>query len=181
MPEPSGNRTSENPDSVLDRANAGVAQYLGRMAEEARRVGAFGEEYFTHATANVIANLRKWYLDPDVDRLSPNLKAGIRDVIEAEDWEKIANAFVRTVNFGTGGIRSLMAFDKESVERLARDGLDARILKGPNTINNIVVLQTAGGVARYLIDTYGADDAGMARAKVVVGYDSRIRGSTFAE
>ena len=181
MPESNGDRTPANMQSLLDRASAGVTEYLARMAEEARRVGAFGEDYFTHVTTNVIENLGKWVRDPDVDRLSPNLKAGIGDVIEAGDWEKIANAFVRTVNFGTGGIRALMAFDKASIESLARDGLDARILKGPNTINNIVVLQMAHGVARYLIDTYGTDEDGNARAKVVVGYDSRIRGSSFAE
>jgi phosphomannomutase len=166
---------------VLDRAHAGVTEYLGRMADEARRVGAFGEEYFAHATAHVIENLDAWYLDADIDRLSPNLKAGIRDAVDAEDWAGIVNAFVRTVKFGTGGIRSLMAFDKASIEKLAGDGLDARILKGPNTINNIVVLQMAGGVAKYLIDTHGVDGAGAARAKVVVGYDSRIRGASFAE
>jgi phosphomannomutase len=181
MSDPAGGRAPEGQEAVLERADAGVTAYLERMAVEARRAGAFGEEYFEHATANVIGNLGAWYRDPDIDRLSPNLKAGVRDAIEAGDWENITNAYVRTVKFGTGGIRSLMAFDKASIERLARDGLDARILKGPNTINNIVVLQMASGVARYLIDTYGVDESGAARAKVVVGFDSRIRGSSFAE
>lgn len=181
MPDPRTKEASGRTGVMLERAHAGVSAYLGRMAEEARRMGAFGEQYFEHATSNVAANLDAWYLDPEIDRLSPNLKAGIHDAVDAEDWENVTNAFVRTVKFGTGGIRSLMAFDKASIERLDEDGLDARILKGPNTINNIVVLQMAYGVARYLIDTYGADEAGRPRAKVVVGYDSRIRGSSFAE
>jgi len=181
VPESTRGPTSEGADRVLERAEAGVSAYLEGMAEEARRVGAFGDDYFKHAAEKVLANLGEWYRDAEIDRLSPRLKEGIREAVAAGDWEKVANAYVRTVNFGTGGIRALMAFDKESVERLARDGLDAKILKGPNTINNIVVLQTAGGVARYLIDTYGVDEEGRARAKVVVGYDSRIRGSSFAE
>lgn len=183
MPEPeqTGSSSSVGADRVLERAEAGVSACLEEMAEQARRVGAFGEGYFKHAAENVLTNLAKWYRDVEVDRLSPNLKAGIREAVAGEDWEKITNAYVRTVKFGTGGIRALMAFDKASIERLARDGLDAKILKGPNTINNIVVLQMAGGVADYLIDTYGIDEEGQARARVVVGYDSRIRGSSFAQ
>ena len=81
MPEASRPPAPEGPEQVLERARAGVTGYLGRMSEEASRVGAFGEEYFQHATSNIIANLEAWYLDPEIDRLSPNLKAGIRPSI----------------------------------------------------------------------------------------------------
>jgi phosphomannomutase len=77
------------------------------------------------------------------------------------------------MSFGTGGIRGLMANDKESIIRLKEEGLDARILKGPNTLNNIVLLITSAGVAKF----------GLKRGynKIVLGYDSRIRGWDFAK
>ena len=61
----------------------------------------------------------------------------------------IVNAFRQNIRFGTGGIRGMMAFDKRSIELLKEEGLDAPILKGPNTINNIVLLKTSVGVAQF--------------------------------
>ena len=72
-----------------------------------------------------------------------------------------------------GGIRGFMAGDKASILKLQKKGLDAPILKGPNTINNIVLLLTSAGVAKY------GKDNGL--NKIVIGYDSRIRGADFAE
>ena len=50
-------------------------------------------------------------------------------------------------------------------------GIDAPILKGPNTINNVLLALTATGVAQY----------GKANglSKIVIGYDSRVRGFEF--
>lgn len=53
------------------------------------------------------------------------------------------------MSFGTGGIRGFLANDKESIIKLKEEGLDARILKGPNTLNNIVLLITSAGVAKF--------------------------------
>ena len=47
-------------------------------------------------------------------------------------------------------------------------------MKGPNTINDIVLLLTSAGVAKYGREQKPPFD------KVVIGYDSRIRGYDFA-
>ncbi|OGG55468.1 MAG: hypothetical protein A3F84_01530 [Candidatus Handelsmanbacteria bacterium RIFCSPLOWO2_12_FULL_64_10] len=172
------------PNETLDRAEKGIRSYL----REKREKGELAENYYQDAINNVIPNLRDWYTDSAIDRLSPSLKLGIRDAVDHQRWEDLVNAFVRNVTFGTGGIRSLMAFDrasihrlKDSTDRLKEKGLDARILKGPNTINNVVVLRTAYGVARYLVDRYGAAGSGAPKARAVVGYDSRVGGEAFAK
>ena len=163
--------TIEVDSEVLAQAERGIEEYLERM----RASGELAENYYEAARRNVFPNLREWVTDPDIRRLSPNLAAGVMDAVREGRWEEIVNAFVREVKFGTGGIRSLMAFRKEDIERLAEEGVDARILKGPNTINNIIVLKCAYGVARYLVDTIRDRTP-----RVVVGYDSRIQGAAFA-
>ncbi|MGH7444081.1 MAG: hypothetical protein ACREKM_04355, partial [Longimicrobiales bacterium] len=156
---------------LLQQAEQGINAYLERM----RASGELAENYYQTARENVFANLREWVSDPDIHRLSPNLRAGVFDAVRAGRWDELVNAFVREVKFGTGGIRSLMAFRKEDIEQLAEEGVDARILKGPNTINNIIVLKCAYGVARYLVDNVKGR-----KPRVVVGFDSRVQGAAFA-
>jgi len=67
-----------------------------------------------------------------------------------------------------------MAFDKDSIVRLNSEGIGAPILKGPNTINDLVFSLTSVGVARF------GKDQRPAYEKVVIGYDSRIRGHDLA-
>jgi len=169
--------------SIPQNGEAGIhADHLARAQQGIQRylAGAnLAKEYLEAANREVIGNLREWLLDPEFDRLSPNLRAGIRDAIDAGRWSDLVNAFVRKVKFGTGGIRGLMAFDMESIRKLMDEGIDARILKGPNTINNIVVMQAACGVARFFNDPRNRPgSSGPARA--VVGYDSRVQGAAFA-
>jgi len=81
------------------------------------------------------------------------------------------------IAFGTGGIRGVAAFaepdDESELELLYKEGIYAPILKGPNTINDLVLMKKSAGVAKY------AKENGL--KKVVIGYDSRIHGKTFAE
>lgn len=155
-------------DALLTCASQGVAGYL----EEARSAGKIDPQQFASASKAVPANLEAWVRDPLIHALSPNLRGGIARAIEAEDWEALVNAFRKRMSFGTGGIRGLMAFDRASIERLQQDGIDAPILKGPNTFNNIVVLLTSAGVAAY------GRKCGF--RSIVIGYDSRVRGADFA-
>ena len=96
------------------------------------------------------------------------------DAVEAGRWEDLVNAYRKELSFGTGGIRGMMAFDRDSIVRMQEDGLDARILKGPNTLNNIVVLKVSAGVAQF------GKQGGRNFDRIVIGYDSRIRGGDFA-
>lgn len=155
--------------TALNTAKTNVNVYL----EEALKAGKIDQQSFEGAKKNTIANLEDWLSDDHIDRISPNLKAGIIEAIQKGQWEDIVNAFRKKLSFGTGGIRGLMAQDKESIIKLKDDGLDAKILKGPNTLNNLVLLVVSAGVAKF------GNDKGY--NKIVIGYDSRIRGFDFAK
>ncbi|MHC4644863.1 MAG: phosphohexomutase domain-containing protein [Planctomycetota bacterium] len=169
-------------DSVLKRANEGIFKYL----ETALAIGRIDRQSYEEAGKHTFANLSQWLKDPDIDIVSPSLKEGICRTIEDSQWdttddikgmgkmENLVNAFRRTVRFGTGGIRGLMAFDKDSIIRLKDKGIGAPILKGPNTINDLVFLLTSVGVAKF------GKDQRPPLEKVVIGYDSRIRGYDLA-
>jgi phosphomannomutase len=159
-----------NIEAILGRAEAGVSSYLKAALDD----GSINQGQFDTATANVIPTLRKWLNDPALDRISPNLKSGVADTVDNGCWEDIVNAYRKACSFGTGGIRGMMAFDRQSIVRLRDDGLDARILKGPNTLNNVVLLRTSAGVARF------GKDGGHRFDRIVIGYDSRVRGGDFA-
>jgi len=157
-------------DSALAAAERGIAGYL----DAARKAGRIDGQLFETATGNTFPSLRRWLTDPDVDRISSRLKEGIIAAIDAERWEDLVNAFRQSVRFGTGGIRGMMAFDRESIVRLKDEGLNAPILKGPNTLNDLVLLATSVGVAQF------GRDQSPPFERVVVGYDSRIRGHDLA-
>jgi phosphomannomutase len=166
-------KTEFQTDLLLQMAFAGIK---GRL-EDMQKRGELSKNYFELASAEVPRNLEEWLSDEAIDALSPNLRLGIKDAIEAERWDDLINTFVRKVKFGTGGIRSMMAFDRYSILAMDREGIDARILKGPNTINNVVIMTCAFGVGRYLMDR--ARREGASEPKVVVGFDSRIQGEAF--
>jgi len=167
--------------AALEKAENGVNQYLRATWKR----GEIDKQLYDAARANTLPNIEKWLTDPRIDGISPSLKAGIITAIEnaaSEDarkgkpeeaegdgWEVIVNAFRQSLRFGTGGIRGMMAFDRESIVRLKEQGLDAPILKGPNTFNNLVLLLTSAGVARF------GKDRGL--SKIAIGYDSRVRGA----
>ncbi len=160
-----------NLDSILKKAEEGVKEYL----EASRESGRIDEQLYHDALANTLPNLGEWLKNPDIDRISSKLKKGIVEVIEQEKWEEIVNAFRQSLRFGTGGIRGLMGMDKPSIIKLKQEGVDTDILKGPNTMNDLVILLTSAGVAKF------GRNQPQPLEKVVVGYDSRVRGQDFAE
>ncbi|QXD14495.1 hypothetical protein GQ464_013795 [Rhodocaloribacter litoris] len=155
---------------LLKRAEQGIMEYLN----EARAAGRIDEVLYNTAVANTVPNLKAWLADPNIDRISKNLKEGIYRTIEAEKWEDLVNAYRQNLRFGTGGIRGMMAFDRESIRMMYEHGIDVPILKGPNTINEIVFLKTSVGVAQF------GKDQDPAFERIVIGYDSRVRGQDFA-
>ena len=124
-----------NITAALAAAKTGIDEYLERVLKE----GKIDQQLYDSAKKNTIQNLSRWLNDPNIDRLSPNLKKGIIEAITKQRWQDITNAFRKDMSFGTGGIRGLMASKKEDVEELDGKGIDASILKGPNTLNNILV------------------------------------------
>ena len=152
----------------LDLAKTGISKYLLAALEN----DIIDQQLYNIAKANTYSNLKKWMLDENLDIISPNYKKGIIQAIENEEWEKLVNAYRQYLSFGTGGIRGMMAYDYNSIVKIKEQGLDAPIIKGPNTINNILLLLTSVGVAKF----------GLTRGfkKIVIGYDSRIRGYDLA-
>ncbi len=162
--------TAENIEAVLKKAEQGISGYLKAQTEN----GEIAPSYAESAEKNVLPNLAKWLKDESIDALDPNLRLGIADAVEAGRWEDIVNTYLRPATFSaTGGIRAKMSAHKDEIMRLKADGIAARILKGPNSINNLVLLLTATGVARY-----GKDNG---FKKFVVGFDSRVRGKDLAQ
>lgn len=158
-------------DHYLKIAVEGVNNYLEKNKNHIR------EEIYESARRNVPEKLAQWLEDTRIDELSPNSKKGIIEAIKNERWKNIVDAFLDEIAFGTGGIRGIAAFatreDESELEKLYREGIFAPILKGPNTINDLVLMIKSAGVAKY------AKDNGL--KSIVIGYDSRIQGHKFAE
>ena len=159
-----------NVDSTLESAKKGISTYL----ENALQTDRIDQQLYEEAQKHTLPNIRRWLEDGQIDIISPRLKEGVCHAINDGQWENIVNAFRQSVRFGTGGIRGMMAFDKASIIQLKNEGLNAPILKGPNTINDLVFLLTSVGVAQF-----GKDQRPPFK-KVVIGYDSRIRGHDLA-
>jgi phosphomannomutase len=155
---------------LLQQAEAGIEAYLKSERESGRITGT----YYDDAVAKTMPNLRKWLLAEELDRISPNLREGLRTAIRERRWEQLTNAFSRDVSFGTGGIREKMGADRDVILRLKQEGIHAPIIKGPNTINDVIYLLTSAGTAKFGVERQPP------LSKVVIGFDSRIRGADFA-
>ena len=155
---------------LLREAEAGIRAFLIAQRDQGRIAGS----YYEDAVSKTIPNLRKWLLAEVLDRISPNLRDGLRDAIARKQWEALSNAFSRDVSFGTGGIREKMGSRREEILRLKQEGIHAGIIKGPNTINDVLLLLTSAGVARFGVSHKPP------LAKIVIGFDSRVRGADFA-
>ena len=157
-------------NELLTHADSGIRSYLDAQRES----GGITGTYYDAAIAQTGPNLRKWLSAEVLDRISPGLRDGLREAIRREHWVALTNAFSRDVAFGTGGIREKMGANRDEVLRLKSEGIHAPIIKGPNTINDVVYLLTSAGVARF----------GLKRSprleRVVIGFDSRVRGADFA-
>ncbi len=153
----------------FNKIENGVNGYLDAALQEEK----IDQQSYDMAKKNTMTFLRHWLTDDNFIRISPHVRQGILSAVEAGRWEDIVNTFRKKMSFGTGGIRGFMANDRDSIVRMEKEGLDAPILKGPNTINNVVLLLTSAGVAKFGQEK-GFD-------KIVIGYDSRVRGGDFAK
>lgn len=162
---------SDSTDQVLlQRAEQGIRRFLAAERDANRITGSYSDE----AVQRTLPNLRRWLLAEELDRVSPGTRDGLRKAIASEQWEDITNAFSRDVSFGTGGIREKMGPRREVVLMLKEQGVHAPILKGPNTINDVTLLLTSAGVARFGLERTPRLQS------IVIGFDSRVRGADFA-
>jgi phosphoglucomutase len=135
--------------------------------------GNLSEDVYRSAKKAAYRNLRFWLTDPHIARMSPNTQKAILKSIKDNRWSDIVEVFRQDITFGTAGIRGAAALTEKELKKLARDGPRAPILKGPNTINDIVLLLKTAGVIKYALKKK--------LKKVAIGYDSRVAGREFAE
>lgn len=162
--------TTTDDQTLLEQADAGIKSYLAAHRDS----GGITGSYYDDAVAKTLPNLRKWLLADELDTISPNLRHALRESIANREWTTLTNAFSRDVAFGTGGIREKMGATRDVVLKLKTDGIHAAIIKGPNTINDVIYLLTSAGVARY------GRQRTPALSKVVIGFDSRVCGADFS-
>ncbi len=156
-----------------EKALEELSEKINAYLDEKFRNGEIREELYNDAKKNVMRNIEKWLNDEHIIKNSPGLIKGLFEAAKQKRWEDIIYAFVDDISFGTGGIRGLAAFNEEEVKKLSDIGIDAPILRGPNTINDIVLLLKSAGLANYASDNN--------LKSIAIGYDSRIRGKDFAE
>jgi len=153
---------------------ADVQKELNAYLKHQYESGQLDKLLYEKATSDsgVFGNLTKWMESPDLARISPNAHRGILNAIDANRWADINEAFFDELAFGTGGIRGRTAITDRELEMLRDEGIHAPFLRGPNTINDVVLLQKSAGVAKFALNK--------GLKSVVIGYDSRIRGRDFA-
>ena len=125
-------------------------------------------------TQETIKNIEGW-LSEDIPSVC---KESVFSAIDQNRWPDVVEAFWQNITFGTGGIRGRIVVstdvsvaDKE-LHELNDHTLSATVLRGTNTINEVIIMKYTAGVARYM------KRRGM--KKVVVGCDSRMMGMTYA-
>lgn len=93
----------------------------------------------------------KWNKDSNAD-------AEIQSLIKNNDTKSLSKLFLKRLEFGTAGIRGRMG-------------------PGFNQMNDLVIIQTSQGLAKYLLDTIGNVET----KGVILGYDGRHNSKRFAE
>ena len=135
--------------------------------------GNITEEIYRDSLNNTYLNLSRWTSDENIHRLSPGIRVANLNAIREKRWKDIVEAYRQEIAFGTAGIRGKAALTRQELLKLKSDGPGAAILKGPNTINDIVLLQKTAGVIKAMKES--------GKKRVVIGYDSRIGGQAMAE
>ena len=104
--------------------------------------------------AELLARVEAWVaIDPDSDTV-----AEVRALIDANDEAALRERFDDRLAFGTAGLRGALG-------------------AGPNRMNELLVRQTAAGLADYVLSV----EPNAAERGVVIGYDARHKSDRFAE
>ena len=98
------------------------------------------------------------WLEQDPD---PETCAELKALIEANDQESLESRFGSRLEFGTAGLRGELG-------------------AGPNRMNQIVVAQTALGLARFLTSNKDSYLDPNGELSTVIGYDARVNSDVFA-
>ena len=99
--------------------------------------------------AQCSAEAQKWLDSPIYDA---ETKQAVKAMLEAEDKTALIDAFYRSLEFGTGGLRGIMG-------------------PGTNRMNKYIVGMATQGFANYLLKAFPEQEI-----SVVVGHDCRNEG-----
>lgn len=102
------------------------------------------------------AIFQRWKSETDFDQ---ETRAELELLISEGNAQELEDRFYKDIEFGTGGIRALMG-------------------AGTNRLNRYTVARTTEGLARYLLDTFGAEAC--AQRGTVIAYDTRVHSAEFA-
>jgi phosphomannomutase len=105
----------------------------------------------TRTSEQWLAGAQQW-ADWDVNAAT---KAQVQQLVASEDIGKLRKLFGSRVAFGTAGLRAVMG-------------------PGPAAMNDLVVIQAAQGICKYLTTQFGEQAKQMG---VALGYDHRKQGS----
>lgn len=150
-------------DPVIDKE---VQNFLGNLEKEGKITSKDRERI----TVKVTSGIKSWITDENV---SNPIKNGIKKAINSNNWNYIIEAFWQDIIFGTGGIRGRAVLNEIDLKQFAEKGLESEILRGPNTINEIILMKYTTGVSKFLQENN--------YEKAIVGYDSRLNGKEFAD
>lgn len=104
---------------------------------------------------NILEVAQDWLnQDPDAET-----KAELQTLIDNNELDELAERFAGRLQFGTAGLRG-------------------KIQAGSMGMNRVLVSQTAGGLARFLIKNNKDSSDGLS---IVIGYDARKNSKIFAE
>ncbi|KAH8331645.1 hypothetical protein KR074_008924 [Drosophila pseudoananassae] len=127
-----------------------MCQPLGQMQCEIKNMALSGEPELD----NQIRRWIRW------DKC-PSTACQIMDAVRASDWDTLRKRLCNRITFGTAGLRACM-----------RAGFDS--------MNELVVVQTAQGLCKYLKEQYPNPEDWSERG-IVFGYDGRYNSHRFAE
>ncbi|MDD4203159.1 MAG: hypothetical protein PHQ52_06810 [Candidatus Omnitrophica bacterium] len=158
---------------MLSKAKECIEKYLKTQLDSKQ----ITQEIFDKANAVCYTNLKTWATDPSIHKISPNTSKGIESAvnraINTGNWKNVIEAFRQDISFGTAGIRGKCVLCKNDFDMFFEQGISAPILKGPNTINDIVLLLKTAGVINVAKKR--------SWTKIAIGYDSRVNGKQFAQ
>jgi len=132
------------------------------------------EKQLNSITQDTLDNIEYWLCQ----EIPSAYKESLFLAFNERRWSDIIESFYQKLDFGTSGIRGKISGslnDKTCEYELCQFlefGINATVLRGPNTVNEITIAKYAEGLARYMKKRN--------MLKFVIGYDSRIMSKTFA-
>ena len=130
--------------------------------------------YHNSIIQNTLSNIEYWLCQD----IPSEYKEYVFLAIDEKRWSDIIESFYQELDFGTSGIRGKISISlddqlcENQLNQFLKFNVDSTVLRGTNTVNEIMIAKYAKGLAHYM------KKRGM--TQFVVGYDNRIMSKVFA-